>query len=232
MQWSELRTRLRTDVLRDTGSTQKWSDAQLLRFANDALMQLFPFVFVYGADETTQTTFTTEADGRVHGVTRYSLPALVPTYPQACPVYQVQIGPIGGEKVTGSARGTDRFGLLRGRMGLNEAWEIDWGARKLVLKEEPPYDAGGVYRWYIRMLYVYPIPLLTSDTSVLLAPDNVIPLIEHWVQFVAMRNLFRSALTDSERLSNMGASARTGAEAFRASLQRGGVRMSWPKVLR
>lgn len=228
---ADIRTKLRNDVLSDAGSTSKWSDPALLRMINGAIDISFPRLFVYGTDTSIPTTYTTESDGRIHGVTRYTIPSLVPTYPQACPIYRVQLGPIGGQLVSDASKSTDIYQTIKGPTG-RKAWEIDWANRQIVFAYELPYDSSGVTEWFLRFWYVSPIPTLSADADVLEAPDGFVEALQEWVSYQAMRGLMRGALSDLERLQAIGMVSKNSIDSFTYILKTQGVRMQWPSLER
>lgn len=218
---AELITLVRSDALRDSGATQKWSDTQILRFINSAIRLSYPRVFVHVTDATTPTAETDNAYTRFTNV-RYTLPAGVPTYPQRIAVRKVSIGPIRAELNAGDLPGSDLW--------LPVDWAVDWGGRQLVLAKVPLFDRGATYTYYVRVAYCKPVPILAAADT-LAAPDNFAEAILEFTRLRAFENIARSAITDNERLQGIGSLMRSSKESFTEIMDSYGVRMLWPPLV-
>lgn len=199
---TELLTICRTDLLRDTGAVQKWSDAILTRYINQAIRETWPTAFVKVTDSTTEISETAgEAD---YTNREYSLPSGCPDDALRCGVWRVDMGPLGGQRDSDSLQTTDRYLTLRGLPG-NRAWEVDVSRRKLVLNRTPWFqDPGDVRSYFLRIFYIRPIAALSSGTDVLEGPDTLVEFITASVMYQAYRNLMRPQITNRDRLQNLG----------------------------
>ena len=235
---ADLVDNVRVDILQDTASTQLFTDYAITVFLNHGIQLSFPRCFVYVTDTSTTTTQTTGIN--TYTDREYSLPSGVPTYPQKMPLYRVDEGPVGGQRISDSLQFTDRYSCVTGGGRTNPAWTIDWSRRKLILRRIPSYDTSGVYRYYLRLSYVRPVTQFTLPASrssaitgsqTLEGPDALVPALLAYCQQQAAWFREQGAFTDAERLQSIGSVARQGTEAFSKIMMEHGVRMTWPQVL-
>ncbi len=241
--WSSILTQLRSDVLNDNRSTQQWNDAQLLRFANNAIRASFPMVWTPKVDTSLSTALTTSLATYVKR--RYTLPTLM-AYPHFgsdwMPIYRVEMGPKGGTTGGGANSFTDEYyPPLRAKFGADKAWYVERtvsaaGTPTQTLVISPaqfvPYDMGGTYAYTIRIHYMAPAPELTQGSDVFLGPDNFINVILEWVRYNAQEHQMREAVVDPPTLQGLGAVGKDATMQIQALVQHFGCKMQRPRVIR
>jgi hypothetical protein len=231
---ADLLTIARTDVLKDSGSTQKWSDDTLTRYLNAALRLSWPNYVHVKVTDSSNTTAQTAGAG-TYTNTRYSLPSLVKDntpWGETGPIYKVELGPQGGERVSDALAFSDRWRTVQGIPGLGKGWSVDWDNRQLVLHQTPPYDPSGTYTHYVRISYIRPVTALSASTDVLEAPDNFIEPLMEYVRYQATRQRMYHAQADIERLQSLGQIGNQAITNFGLLCQQYGCRMRKPRVIR
>lgn len=230
LNWSTLRTQIRGDILNDTSaSSYRWSDAQLLRMVNDGLRSVYPHIFERVTDSTTEVTETTGISDYLDR--EYSLPSGVPDKRAAEPVWMVQVGPIGGDRNSDGLQYSDQYHTLRSKVPQAPAWWVDYDRRKLILPcGASPfgafYDDSDTYDYFLRIHYVRPLTLLTADADTVEGPEEVIPVLEHYVAIRAFMQRFRSGESEAESIANLGAILKAHRDEYEAAMRN--ARMKWP----
>ena len=220
---------VRTDVLHDTGTSQRYSDYAIAVFINNGLRLSWPLMYTPVTDTTLYTSKTSGISDYTNR--EYTLPAGIPIDSGRSVIRKVEVGPIGGQRISDSKQYTDRYRTHRG-------WMVDYSRGKLIFGQDPDYDYGLVYQNIIRIAYVRPITQFTlpaNRTTALTAqtytgPENLIPALLDYAQYQAM--LFRepSALTNQERLQNVGQVAKQAEEHMTMIMRNYGLRMTWPRL--
>lgn len=233
---ADLLTKARTDSLVDTGATQKYSDAQLTRWINEGIAELWPHCWVAATDATTVIVGTTPTVGGLYVHKRYDLPTAIATYPNVECVRRVELGPVGGYHVATSQNQTDSWRLLKRTWPRNgPAWMVDYGARELVVSAGVGlmYDQSDHCRYYLRLYYVRPPAALSAAGDTFEAPDSVIPFLVQTVRLRAFQSRQPRRITDAEQSGTLGSIIK-GIEDERELLRRTLVRPArpMPKLVR
>jgi hypothetical protein len=228
--WGELLTELREDILKDTDTAPRWSNAQLLRMANGMIRQSFPLVFEYASDATTETELLTGRDSARYTKMRYSLPSAIPDRRRVSPLYRVEWGPIGGQRNSDSGVVSDEWTVVRSGMGDRRAWDVDWSRRELVLHWMPPTDATGTYDYFIRMSYIRPLAELETTDSELEGPENYAQVLLELIRMRCIDSNMRPAQAEPPRLEGLGQQQNLLRDRILDLLAFWGIRMQPPRV--
>ena len=221
---------VRTDVLHDTGSSQRYTDYAIAVFINNGIRLSWPLMYTPVTDTS---TVTSKQSGITDFTNReYTLPSGVPTTSGRECVRTVEVGPVGGNRISDGLNASDVYRYYRG-------WTVDYSRGKLIFASAPPYDYGLIYQNIVRIRYVRPITQFTlpaTRSTALTAqtytgPENLIPALLDYCQYQAM--LFRepSALTNQERLQNVGQVAKQAEEHMTIIMRGYGLRMTWPRLV-